>query len=84
MSKKSIKSDLKRIDAMTDENIDYSDIPPLGDEFFTQKTVSFSPSKQQLTIQLDQDILEWLKAQGKGYESQINHILREVMERQHQ
>ena len=84
MSKKSIKSDLKRIDTMTDENIDYSDIPPLGDEFFTQKTVSFSPSKQQLTIQLDQDILEWLKAQGKGYESQINHILREVMERQHQ
>ncbi|MEY3556695.1 MAG: hypothetical protein RLZZ580_2752 [Cyanobacteriota bacterium] len=84
MSKKSIKSDLKRIDAMTDENIDYSDIPPLGDEFFTQKTVSFSPSKQQLTIQLDQDILEWLKAQGKGYETQINHILREVMERQHQ
>jgi uncharacterized protein (DUF4415 family) len=84
VSKKSIKSDLKRIDAMTDENIDYSDIPPLGDEFFTQKTVSFSPSKQQLTIQLDQDILEWLKAQGKGYESQINHILREVMERPHQ
>ena len=42
---------------MTDENIDYSDNPPLGDEFFTQKTVSFSPSKQQLTIQLDQDIL---------------------------
>jgi uncharacterized protein (DUF4415 family) len=84
VSKKSIKSDLKRIDTMTDENIDYSDIPPLGDEFFTQKTVSFSPSKQQLTIQLDQDILEWLKAQGKGYETQINHILREVMERQHQ
>jgi uncharacterized protein (DUF4415 family) len=84
VSRKSIKSDLKRIDAMTDENIDYSDIPPLGDEFFTQKTVSFSPSKQQLTIQLDQDILEWLKAQGKGYETQINHILREVMERQHQ
>ena len=84
MSKKSIKSDLKRIDTMTDENIDYSDIPPLSDEFLTQETVSFSPSKQQLTIQLDQDILEWLKAQGKGYESQINHILREVMERQHQ
>ncbi|WP_261779560.1 BrnA antitoxin family protein [Microcystis aeruginosa] len=72
MSKKSIKSDLKRIDAMTDENIDYSDIPPLGDEFLTQETVSFSTSKQQLTIQLDQDILEWLKAQGKGYETQIN------------
>jgi len=45
---------------------------------------SFSTSKQQLTIQLDQDILEWLKAQGKGYETQINYILREVMEQQQQ
>ena len=69
---------------MTDENINYSDIPPLGDEFFIQETVSFPHSKQQLTIQLDRDILEWLKAQGKGYETLINHILREVMERQHQ
>jgi len=52
VSKKSIKSDLKRIDAMTDENIDYSDIPPLGDEFLTQETVSFSTSKQQLLWQI--------------------------------
>lgn len=57
MSKKSIKSDLKRIDAMTDENIDYSDIPPLGDEFLTQETVSFSTSKQQLTIQPMADLI---------------------------
>jgi uncharacterized protein (DUF4415 family) len=82
VSKKSIKSDLAKIDAMTDENIDYSDIPPLGDEFFEKATVPWPPTKQQLTIQLDRDILEWLKAQGKGYETQINHILREVMERQ--
>lgn len=34
---------------MTDENIDYSDIPPLGDEFFTQKTVSFSPSNKPMS-----------------------------------
>jgi hypothetical protein len=29
-----IKSDLARLDRMTDEDIDYSDIPELGDEFF--------------------------------------------------
>jgi uncharacterized protein (DUF4415 family) len=84
VSKKSIKSDLARIDAMADENIDYSDIPPLGDELFDQETVDWPPSKQRLTIQLDRDILEWLKAEGKGYETRINHILREVMERQRQ
>ena len=42
---------------MTDENIDYSDIPPLGDEFLTQETVSFSTSKQQLTIQPMADLI---------------------------
>jgi len=31
------KTDLARIDRMTDEDIDYSDIPPLGDEFFTKE-----------------------------------------------
>jgi hypothetical protein len=39
VSKKSIKSDLARIDRMKDEDINYSDIPPLGDEFFTKEAV---------------------------------------------
>lgn len=34
MKEKHIQSDLKRIDATTDEEIDYSDIPELDDEFF--------------------------------------------------
>ena len=34
------KTDLARIDRMKDEDIDYSDIPPLGDEFFTKETVN--------------------------------------------
>src|SRR5215469_685705 len=33
-----IKSDLARLDRMTDEEIDYSDIPELGDEFFAKAT----------------------------------------------
>ena len=37
------KSDLARINRMKDEDIDYSDIPPLGDEFFTKPTVQWPP-----------------------------------------
>jgi hypothetical protein len=33
------KSDLARIDRMKDSDIDYSDIPPLGDEFFFKEAV---------------------------------------------
>jgi len=65
---------------MKDSDIDYSDIPPLGDEFFTKATVPWPPEKQQLTIRLDADVLHWLKAGGRGYQTRINRILRAAME----
>ena len=77
MSKKStIKSNLKRIDALRDEDIDYSDIPALDKGFFEKAQMVVPPGKKQLTIRLDADVLAWLKAQGKGYQSRINAILR--------
>ena len=82
MSKKSIKSDLARLDRTKDVNIDYSDIPPLGQEFFKKATVPWPPGKQQLTIRLDTDVLAWLKAAGRGYQTRINRILRAAMESQ--
>jgi uncharacterized protein (DUF4415 family) len=62
--------------------IDYSDIPPLGDEFFRKATTTWPPEKKQLTIRLDADVLDWLKAHGRGYQTRINRILRVVMESQ--
>lgn len=62
--------------------IDYSDIPPLGDEFFTKAKAAWPPAKQQLTIRLDADVLDWLKANGRGYQTRINRILRAAMEGQ--
>lgn len=82
MSKKSTKSDLTRIDRMKDADIDYSDIPPLDNSFYTRATEAWPPAKQQLTIRLDADVLLWLKANGRGYQTRINRILRAAMESQ--
>jgi uncharacterized protein (DUF4415 family) len=84
VNKKSIKSDLARIDRMKDANIDYSDIPPLRRTFLNLKkaTTAWPPAKKQLTIRLDADVLDWLKRHGKGYQTRINRILRVVMESQ--
>jgi hypothetical protein len=41
-----------------------------------------APTKQQLTIRLDTDVLKWLKADGRGYQTRINRILRAAMESQ--
>ncbi|MGO8813699.1 MAG: BrnA antitoxin family protein [Terriglobia bacterium] len=83
MNKKSIKSDLARIDRMRDADIDYSDIPPLDRTFLKKAATPWPPAKRQLTIRLDADVLDWLKAQGKGYQTRINRILRIAMEGQH-
>jgi uncharacterized protein (DUF4415 family) len=82
VNKKSIKSDLARIDRMRDAEIDYSDIPRLDRTFLKKATVAWPPVKQQLTIRLDADVLAWLKGHGRGYQTRINRILRVVMESQ--
>jgi uncharacterized protein (DUF4415 family) len=35
--------------------------------------------KQQTSIRLDADVLAWFKAQGKGYQTRMNEILRDAM-----
>ena len=82
MSKKSIKSDLAKIDRLKDADIDYSDIPPLSKAFFTTATEAWPPTKQQVTVRLDADVLTWLKAHGRGYQTRMNRILRAAMEGQ--
>jgi uncharacterized protein (DUF4415 family) len=42
--------------------------------------VAWPPAKRQLTIRLDADVLNWLKANGRGYQTRINRILRAAME----
>jgi len=61
--------------------IDTSDIPPLGERFFANASRNpfYRPLKQSTTVRLDADILAWLKAQGPGYQTRLNAILRTAM-----
>ena len=80
MSTKSIKSELTRIDGLKDSEIDYSEISALDESFFTKATEAWPPTKQQVTVRLDTDVLDWLKAYGRGYQTRINRILRAAMQ----
>jgi uncharacterized protein (DUF4415 family) len=62
--------------------IHYSDIPPLGDEFFAKAKQAWPPAKQQVTIRVDSDVLEWLRTHGRGYQTRINRILPAAMKSQ--
>ena len=80
MSKKPTKRELARLDAMTDDDIDYSDTPAFDEEFLRTVSMKFSPGKRPITVRVDTDVLEWMKAQGKGYQSRINAVLRAYYE----
>jgi len=64
-----------------DSKIDYSDIPPLEEEFWKNAVSNplYKPTKQVTTVRVDSDVLLWLKSQGKGYQTRINAILRDAM-----
>lgn len=70
----------KRTD-VPDEAIDTSDIPPLTDDFFRRavRNPFYRPVKQSTTVRIDADVLAWLKAQGPGYQTRINALLRAAM-----
>lgn len=69
----------KRIDAMRDKDIDYSDIPKLGPDFFANAVLWPGP-KQQITLRLDPDVLKFFRKQGRRYQTTINAVLRKYME----
>lgn len=52
-NRKSIKSDLAKLDTLRDEDIDYSDIPALDDSFFARVVVEWPTQKKTITLRLD-------------------------------
>ena len=76
------KEELRKLDNIRDEDIDFSDIPRLSDDFFkrgVRNPYYAKALKEQLTIRLDADILDWFKRHakdGKGYQTDINKALR--------
>ncbi|MGH8066518.1 MAG: BrnA antitoxin family protein [Candidatus Entotheonellia bacterium] len=63
----------KRLKAMP---IDYSDIPELPDDFWTHNPPVARETKQQITLRLDSDVVEFFRAQGPYYQTRINAVLR--------
>lgn len=63
-----------------EEDIDYSDIPPLTEEFFQNATLRIPATQAKQLIQLDPDILQWFQAQGGEYKLLINSVLRRHIE----
>jgi uncharacterized protein (DUF4415 family) len=78
------QTDWKRLESLTDDEIDTSDIPELDETFFAQAQFR-QIGQKTINLQLDSDVIDWFIAQGQGYQTKINHLLRSYMQtQQHQ
>jgi uncharacterized protein (DUF4415 family) len=73
---KKTDTDWKRLESMTDDEINFSDIPELDEDFFKNAEIRLPRRKQHVSIRLDAEVLEWFKKQGRGYQTLINAVLR--------
>ena len=75
------RKELMELAERPDSEIDFSDIPEWTEETFARAVQGkfYRPVKSQLTVRLDSDVLAWLKAKGRGYQTKLNAILRQAM-----
>jgi len=76
------RKELMALKRLRDSEIDLSDAPEVRDWSHGVIGKFYRPIKKSLTIRLDADVLAWLKAQGRGYQTRINKLLRAAMEGQ--
>ena len=68
--------------ALREREIDFSDQGEVKDWSDGIVGKFYRPIKKPVTVRLDADVLAWLKAQGKGYQTRINSLLRAAMSSQ--
>lgn len=78
------KAELAALAELPEDQIDTSDVPEIGEWDGVQRGLFYRPIKQQVTLRLDADLIEWFKRQGgtpsgRGYQTRINRALREYV-----
>ncbi len=82
----SSKTDWQHLKDMSDTAITLaaeadSDNLPLDDPFFEtarrlHPSALLKEAKQQITLRIDADVLEWFRSSGAGYQSRMNAVLK--------
>jgi uncharacterized protein (DUF4415 family) len=72
---------IEEMKAVRDEDLDFSDIPEANAAFWATANVRLPEGqKTQTTMRFDTDMLEWFRAQGRGYQTRMNAVLRSFYE----
>lgn len=66
---------LEELAKLKDEDIDFSDIPELGEAFWKDAMVVYPDGTTPVTLRVKTSVLESFKADGKGYQTRMNAVL---------
>jgi uncharacterized protein (DUF4415 family) len=74
----------KRVGALRDDKVYFSDVPELTSEMLAcaivRRGLKLVARKKLLTLRIDSDVVEWYRSQGAGYQTRINALLRAYTE----
>ena len=76
------KTDWTRLKSMPDADVRFTKdaprtLPQDWARAVAHRGLPVPPRKQQIALRVDVDVLEWFKAQGDGYQTRMNAVLRE-------
>ena len=85
LERRKSKTDWARLDAMTDEEIDASiandpDWEEFKDMDWSKAVLVIPPKKKAISIRVDEDVLDYFKKEGAGYQRRMNAVLRSYMQ----
>jgi uncharacterized protein (DUF4415 family) len=80
------RTDLARVRAKTEEELerdiasdpDWKDVPA---NWYENAELVMPVAKKLISVRLDADVIDWFKAQGPGYQTRINAVLRVFMQK---
>ena len=77
-----LKAELAALAAMPESQIDTTEMPPIADWSHAVRGAFYRPVKKPLSLRIDADVIDWFQRQGQGYQTRMNAVLREFVERQ--
>ena len=78
-----IQTEIDVLSSLPEDQIKTDDIPEVRDWSGAKRGIFYRPIKQQITLRLDADLVEWFKGHhlpDEGYQTSINRALREYVE----
>jgi uncharacterized protein (DUF4415 family) len=83
LERRKSETDWARLDALTDEEIEASiaNDPDWSDDWnWGDAVLVIPPKKKAISIRVDEDVLDYFRKEGAGYQRRMNAVLRSYMQ----